>query len=210
MSQNVLHILHDILSYCKLAARRMLLWNFWGATVAPLCSCTNPFGPVPKGRWWLSWTTPGLAHMNQIWNANQMNGSIRFSSFKQSAPYSMCCEGDVHCGIWHCWGILHHAVPPRQVVNAAYYCTFLQHHLHPALRRNDNIWLYRTPSFFMTMQGVTPLLLSQISCAAGNGRFWNIHHTHPIWVHVIMISLPKWKNHCEGCGTTQEMSLSLL
>ena len=31
--------------------------------------------------------------------------------------------------------ILHHAVPSRQTVNAAYYYTFLLHHLHPALRR---------------------------------------------------------------------------
>ncbi|KAJ4450514.1 hypothetical protein ANN_01941 [Periplaneta americana] len=31
--------------------------------------------------------------------------------------------------------ILHHAVPPRQTVNADYYCRFLQHHLCPALRR---------------------------------------------------------------------------
>ena len=31
--------------------------------------------------------------------------------------------------------ILHHAVPPRQTVNAAYYCKFLLHHLRPALRR---------------------------------------------------------------------------
>ena len=31
--------------------------------------------------------------------------------------------------------ILHHAVPPRQTVNAAYYCTFPQHNLRPALRR---------------------------------------------------------------------------
>ncbi|KAJ4433872.1 hypothetical protein ANN_16185 [Periplaneta americana] len=31
--------------------------------------------------------------------------------------------------------ILHHPVPPRQTVNADYYCRFLQHHLRPALRR---------------------------------------------------------------------------
>ena len=31
--------------------------------------------------------------------------------------------------------ILHHAVPPSQMVNAAYYCTFLHHHLRPMLRR---------------------------------------------------------------------------
>ena len=46
---------------------------------------------------------------------------------------------------------------------------------------HDDTWWCRTPSFFMTMQGVTPLLLSWISCAAGNGRFWNIHRTRPIW-----------------------------
>ena len=32
----------------------------------------------------------------------------------------------------------------------------------------------------MTTLGVTPLLLSGTSCAAGNGRFWNIHRTHPL------------------------------
>ena len=31
--------------------------------------------------------------------------------------------------------ILQHVVPPRQMVNAVYYCTYLQHHLRPALRR---------------------------------------------------------------------------
>ena len=35
---------------------------------------------------------------------------------------------------------------------------------------NDDTWWYRTLTFFMTMQGVTPLLLSWTSCAAGNGR----------------------------------------
>ena len=59
-------------------------------------------------------------------------------------------------------------------------------------------------SFFMTMQGVTPLLFSTSSCAAGNGRFWNIHRTHPIWVHEITISSPKWNNYCEWPGTTRD------
>ena len=30
------------------------------------------------------------------------------------------------------------------------------------------------------------------------------------WVHAITISSPKWKNHCESPGTTQEMNLSVL
>ena len=56
---------------------------------------------------------------------------------------------------------LHHTVPPKQTVNAACYCTFLQHQLRPVLRNYDT-WWYRTPSFFMTMQGVMPLFLSWI------------------------------------------------
>ena len=40
---------------------------------------------------------------------------------------------------------------------------------------NDDTWWYKTSSFFMTMQGLTPLLLSPTSCAAGDGRFWNFH-----------------------------------
>ena len=31
--------------------------------------------------------------------------------------------------------ILHYVVPPGKMVNAAYYCKFLQHHLHPELRK---------------------------------------------------------------------------
>ena len=65
-------------------------------------------------------------------------------------------------------------------------------------------------ALFMTMQGVTPLLLPRTSCAAGNGRFWNIHRIHPIWVRAIMLSSPEWKNHCEGTGITQEVNLSVL
>ena len=68
---------------------------------------------------------------------------------------------------------------------------------------NYDTWWYRTPSFFVTMQGVTPLL-SWISCAADNGRFWNIHRTHPIWVHAITISSQKWKNHWEGPGIAHD------
>ena len=52
---------------------------------------------------------------------------------------------------------------------------------------DDTLW-YKTPSFFMTMQGVTALL-SWTSCNADNGRFWNIHCTHPIWVHARLLSL---------------------
>ena len=37
------------------------------------------------------------------------------------------------------------------------------------------------PRHSSAMQGITPLaLLSRTSCAGSNGRFWNIHRTHPI------------------------------
>ena len=75
---------------------------------------------------------------------------------------------------------------------------------------DDDTWWYRTLSFFMAMQDVTPLLLSRTFCAAGNGRFWNIHLTRPIWIYTITIFSPKWKNHCEEPGVAQEMSLSVL
>ena len=71
---------------------------------------------------------------------------------------------------------------------------------------NDETWWYRTTLFFMPMEVISPLL-SRTSCTADNERFLNIHHTHPIWVNAIMISSPKWKNHCEGSCTTKGMKL---
>ena len=72
--------------------------------------------------------------------------------------------------------MLHHSVPPSLRTTArSYSTTFVQRS-----GENDDTWWYRTPSFFMTVQGITPLLLSRTSCAAGNGRFWNIHRTHPM------------------------------
>ena len=41
-------------------------------------------------------------------------------------------------------------------------------------------------------------------------EIWNIHRTHPMWVHAITITSPTWKNHCEAPGTTQKMNLSVL
>ena len=83
------------------------------------------------------------------------------------------------------------------------------HWFLPLAKRSLSHKLRRSPTFFMTIQGVT-LLLSRTSCTAGTGRFWNIHCTRPITVHVITSSSPKWKNHCEGPSTTQEMNLSVL
>ena len=104
----------------------------------------------------------------------------------------MSCECDVHCGLWNWRG------------NTAPLCTSKVDVKRS--EENNDTWWYRTPSFFMTMQGVTALLLSRTSCATGNGIFWNIHLTHPIWVHALTISSLKWENHYEGPGTTQDIT----
>ena len=62
----------------------------------------------------------------------------------------MWCEGDVHCGVWHWWGNTAPCCTSKATVNAAYYCTFLQHHHQEKTILGDT----RTPSFFMKMQGV--------------------------------------------------------
>ena len=83
------------------------------------------------------------------------------------------------------------ALPTSQLILQPFRCfTYVTAHsptlLSPLLRHKIFTFVTwraahaRTPSFFITLQGVTLLLLSQISCAAGNGRFWNIHHTHLI------------------------------
>jgi hypothetical protein len=51
----------------------------------------------------------------------------------------------------------------------------------------------------MTMQGLILLMLTRTSFAAGNGRYWNIHHTNQIWKH-----------HCQGHITTQGRTLFML
>ena len=128
------------------------------------------------------WTKPGLAHTKILkrqsneWKHPGSPGAKKVRHTKCAAKVMFIVAYDIDIDRV----ILHHSVPPRQTVNAAYYCTFVQHHLRPTLRRKRRHRWYRIPSFFMTMQVDTPLLLSRTSCAAGNGRFWNIHHTHPI------------------------------
>ena len=65
-------------------------------------------------------------------NGNQMNSS---PCPKEVRP-TKCDVKVMFIGRMALMGvILHHAVPPRQTVNAADHCTFLRHHLRPALRR---------------------------------------------------------------------------
>ena len=109
--------------------------------MAPLCSHISLVEPVPKGRWWLSW-------MNRRYERNlgsfiqtkhetpiKWMEASQFSSCKESVPYTMCCVGNVHCGIWHWWDSTAPHCTSKTDSKAAYYWTFLQHHLCPALRR---------------------------------------------------------------------------
>ena len=47
------------------------------------------------------WTKPGLAHLNQIWNAIKRMETSWFSLPKESAPYTVCCEGGDHWDVWY-------------------------------------------------------------------------------------------------------------
>ena len=98
--KTVLHILHDILGYRELADR-------W--IPHEISECNNGTAMQPHRPCWTGtkgkvktsfdesslWTKPGLAHKNQTWNANQMNGSIPVLLVRRK-----CCKGDVGCHVW--------------------------------------------------------------------------------------------------------------
>ena len=62
----------------------------------------------------------------------------RYSSYKGSAPYTLCCEVDVHCGVWHCWGY----IAPRCTTNADGKRCLLLH--FPARLRRKRSWYTTT------------------------------------------------------------------
>ena len=101
--KTVLHILHDILGYCKLSA--------WWIPKFPRCNNgTTMQSHCPR---WTSTkgklmtfldeasllTKPGLTHTNQAWNANQMNGNILVLLVQRN-----CTRRNVlwrWCSLWH-------------------------------------------------------------------------------------------------------------
>ena len=104
----VLHILHDILAHRKRAPRWIPMKFPWcnnGTVKQSYRHCWT--GTKGKVTTFLDksslWTKCGFAHTNQSWNASQMNESIPVL-LVQSVPYTMCCEVDVDCGVWHWWG----------------------------------------------------------------------------------------------------------
>ena len=77
--------------------------------MALLCSCTDIFGPVSKGRRRHSSTNhrygrnlSSLIRTKLETPVKWMEAS-RFSSSKESVPYTTCCECDVHCDVWYWW-----------------------------------------------------------------------------------------------------------
>ena len=144
--------------------------------MAPLYSHTDLVGPLLKWRSRLSRTNRRYELKLVSHTRTKLEKPIKwmeassFSSSKERSPYTMSSEGDVHYGVWHWWD----NTTPRYTYKAEGKYCLLVHIPVPPLsscvqEKNDYTWLYTTPSFFMTAQRVTPLLLSRSSCAAGNG-----------------------------------------
>ena len=184
--------------YVKLALRwiphdisKVQLWHRYAVAQAF-------FGPIPKGRWQLSWTNRRYRrNLSSLIRTNlemliKWKEASRLNSCKESAPYTMCCQGIVHYCVWH-WR--NHTAPrcTFKTVNPAYQCTFLQHHLRPALRRKLRHLMVQNP-----------IILHD------NARSHPAAAATDLLAHAITISSPKWKNHSVGPGTTQEMNLSVL
>ena len=141
--------------------------------MTPLCSRTGLFGPVPKGRWLLSWTNRrygrNLLSLIRTKLEERRSGEwkhpgsprpkkVRSTQYAAKVMFIVADDIDVT--------ILHHAVPLRQTVNAVYYCTFMQHHLRRALRRKRRHLVIHNPIFLHdnarshTAAAVTVLLRS--------------------------------------------------
>ena len=71
--------------------------------------CTVAQALLAKGRQLRSWKNchHGCNLGSLIWTKLETLikwiEASRFSSSKESASYTMCCEVDVHCGVWHWW-----------------------------------------------------------------------------------------------------------
>ena len=131
---------------------------------ATLCSHTGLVEPVPEGGYDF---LGRIVTMDKTW-ARSYEPNLKCQSNEWKYPSSPHPKKVYShnvlwrwCSLWHDTDrvILYYTVPPRQK-NAAYYCTFLQHHLRPALRRKRWHLVVQNTIIQMIMQGVTPLLLS--------------------------------------------------
>ncbi|PNF43745.1 hypothetical protein B7P43_G13766 [Cryptotermes secundus] len=160
--KTVLHILHDILGYRKIAAlwvthtmSEVQQWqhyafaqDFLGRIVTLDETWAHSYEPHLK-RQSTEWKHPGSPRPKKV-HPTQSNVKVMF--------IVACYTDEV---------ILHRTLPQRRTVNAAYYCNFLRNHLRPALRRKRRHLL-----------ATNPIVLH--NNAAGDGRYCNIRHSHPI------------------------------
>ena len=105
-------------------------WNFRGSTMAPLYSCTGLVGPVSKGKCRLSLTNRRYGRNLGSLIRTKLETPIKWMEASRfSRPKKFCHTQflKVMFIVEYAIGgiILHHAVPPRQTVNTAYYCTCL-------------------------------------------------------------------------------------
>ena len=156
------------------------------------------------------WTKLGLARTNHIWSDNKNEwkhpGSpcpkkVRPTQSNVKAMFIVAYDID---GV-----ILHHSVPQRQTLNAAYYCSFLHNHLCPALRRK---WQH--------LLATNPIILHDNARAHTANVVTDLLHR---WQWEKLEQLPyspdmspcdydlfAKMNHCEVYVTTQERQLFVL
>ena len=129
----------------------------------------------------------------------------QFSSSKESAPYTICCEGALLCGIWHWWD---NTAPCCTSKTDGKRCLLLHvpTALHSSIDQEKTTTIGDTvlPPFFMKMQGVTALLLSLTSCTAiilvttlssrGRGFPSSENRTN----HSCSYNVAEYKSHCSS------------
>ena len=201
--KTVLHILHDILGYRKLVARwipheisEVLQWHSYAVAQALLDRYQREGDDFLRR----------IVAKDEIW-AHSYKPNLKCQSNEWKHPYAMFCENNVHCGIWHWWS------------NTAPCCTSKAGSKHYLILHVPAVAPSSSAQDTTTILGGTEPHRSSWSLAAASvtkllRRWqWEIpeHPPYsPIRVHVITISSPKWKNHCGGPRTTQEMNLSVL
>ena len=144
----MLHILYDNLGSRKLAARwiphgisEVQQWHHYAVAQALLYRYQREGDDflvriVAMDETWDRSYEPNLKRQSNEWKhpGSPRPKKVRPTQYAVKVMFIVAYDTD---GI-----ILHHAVPPRQTVNAGYYSTFLQHHLRPALRRKLRTSLY--------------------------------------------------------------------
>ena len=180
--KTVLHILQDILGYCKLAAHwipheisKVQLRHRYAVAQALLDQYQR------EGDDFLGW----IVAMDETW-ACSYEPKLKFQSNEWKHPGSphpkkvhptQCAVKMMFIVAYDIDGIiLHHAVLPRQTVNAAYYCRFLQHHLCPMLRRKQHLVVQNPIILHDNARSHTAAAVTDLFCR----RQWEILE-HPLY-----------------------------